>query len=188
MKIKWVIRSDLTATERAPANAKRLEYWKSIHTEPWEKLSWLWSKIKILKIVPISKFWKSCFQNSQIFPVLVPVLLPVTQICLTGSLYTILAVAIERFLAVTRYLLLPGTFVCNKLLPGNFVNRTFCHYFIFVTMYFFHQVLFSPGIFCTRHQILFWILAPYLIQKLSIRGIIFTSVNICNGRQGGINH
>ena len=41
----------------------------------------------------------------QIFPVLVPVLLPVTQICLTGSLYTILAVAIERFLAVTRYLL-----------------------------------------------------------------------------------
>ena len=39
----------------------------------------------------------------QIFPVLVPLLLPVTQICLTGSLYTVLAVAIERFLAVTRY-------------------------------------------------------------------------------------
>ena len=35
---------------------------------------------------------------------LVPILLPVTQICLTGSLYTILAVAIERFLAVTRYM------------------------------------------------------------------------------------
>ena len=39
----------------------------------------------------------------QIFPMLVPILLPVTQICLTGSLYTILAVAIERFFAVTRY-------------------------------------------------------------------------------------
>ena len=42
-------------------------------------------------------------ENMQIFPVLVPLLLPVTQICLTGSLYTVLAVAIERFLAVTRY-------------------------------------------------------------------------------------
>ena len=42
----------------------------------------------------------------QIFPLLVPLLLPVTQICLTGSLYTILAVAIERFLAVTRLVIL----------------------------------------------------------------------------------
>ena len=44
----------------------------------------------------------------QVFPQLVPLLLPLTQIALTGSLYTILAVAVERFLSITRFLLLPA--------------------------------------------------------------------------------
>ena len=153
----------------------------------------------MIKDQNIENSLNNVFKNLQIFPVLVPVLLPVTQICLTGSLYTVLAVAIERFLAVTRYLLLP--FVRNILLPGNFVNRNFCHQEIFFTRYFFQQllllpgifftmyfvpryfwyeVLFSPGIFCTRHQILFRTEAPYLIQKLPIRGILFSAVNICH--------
>ena len=62
-------------------------------------------------------------KNVQIFPLLVPLLLPVTQICLTGSLYTVLAVAIERFLAVTRYF-------CHGILLtllGTFDMGYFCH-------------------------------------------------------------
>ena len=45
-----------------------------------------------------------CTAILQVFPHLVPLLLPLTQMALTGSLYTILAVAIERYLSITRYL------------------------------------------------------------------------------------
>ena len=37
------------------------------------------------------------------FPHLVPVILPMAEMSLTGSIYTILAVAIERFISVIRY-------------------------------------------------------------------------------------
>ena len=40
--------------------------------------------------------------SPQVFPHLVPLLLPLTQISLTGSLYTILAVAVERFISISR--------------------------------------------------------------------------------------
>ena len=45
-----------------------------------------------------------CHLLSQILPLLMPVLLGLTQMSLTGSVFTILAVAIERLLAVRRYL------------------------------------------------------------------------------------
>ena len=38
----------------------------------------------------------------QIFPCLVPIILPFAQISLTGSVFTILAVATERFLSIYR--------------------------------------------------------------------------------------
>ena len=49
-----------------------------------------------------------CFPNvcyssiMQVFPHLLPFLLPLIQITLTGSLFTILAVAMERFISISR--------------------------------------------------------------------------------------
>jgi hypothetical protein len=42
----------------------------------------------------------SKFLLFQVFPHLVPIVLPLAQISLTSSVYTIVALAIERFLAV----------------------------------------------------------------------------------------
>ena len=42
----------------------------------------------------------------QIYPHLVPACLPIAQIALTGSVYMILAIAIERYLALSRYAVL----------------------------------------------------------------------------------
>ena len=93
----------------------------------------LWGIVKFTqrKKIKISTN-RSKLKNVQIFPVLVPLLLPVTQICLTGSLYTVLAVAIERFLAVTRYF-------CHRVLLSNQVLLSPC---TFVTGYTGH-VLFN---------------------------------------------
>ena len=45
--------------------------------------------------------WNSCVW-CQVFPHLVPVLLPAAQMALTGSVYTTLAVGLERLVAVSR--------------------------------------------------------------------------------------
>ena len=38
----------------------------------------------------------------KVFPYLVPVLLPIAQICLVSSIYVTVAVAVERFFCVCR--------------------------------------------------------------------------------------
>ena len=58
--------------------------------------------IIIFNIVMFSCPWHSEYYRLQILPVMIPVLLGLTQMSLTGSVFTILVVAIERLVAVSR--------------------------------------------------------------------------------------
>ena len=56
------------------------------------------------------------------FPHLVPVILPMAEMSLTGSIYTILAVAIERFISVIRYS--QSIIICVAIFPTVGVSPT----------------------------------------------------------------
>ena len=60
----------------------------------------LYTALLSSSLFKILKTYKNFFQ---LFPRMVPVILPMAEMALTGSIYTILAVAIERFISVIRH-------------------------------------------------------------------------------------
>ena len=56
----------------------------------------------IFNILMFSGPWHSEHYRHQVLPLIMPVLLGLTQMSLSGSVLTILGVAVERLLAVTR--------------------------------------------------------------------------------------
>ena len=70
----------------------------------------------------------------QVFPHLVPFLLPLAQISLAGSLYTTMAVAMERLITVSRY-------IDNQLAVGLASNSQVVAFFLSVDSHYNYSCL-----------------------------------------------